>query len=98
MKYNSKMICNICGKEIVINDARIEWLKDEHDNFNPEDLYLCHKGCSVGYNSAKAMVGDFDLNSSIYNEELVFSKLNEMKEQYPYLSNDINKIISKLFI
>lgn len=98
MKYNNKMICKICGKEIAINDARVEWLKDIHNKFNPKDIYLCHKECSAGYNSGKAMVGDFDLNSPIYNEELVFSRLNEMKEQYPYLSNEINEIISKLFI
>ncbi|WP_346867278.1 MULTISPECIES: hypothetical protein [unclassified Clostridium] len=98
MKYNSKMICKICEKEIAVNDAKVEWLIDVHDKFNLKDIYLCHKECSAGYNSAKALVGDFDLNLYIYKEEYVFSRLNEMKEQYPYLSNDISEIILKLFI
>lgn len=94
--YKEKIVCMLCNKEMNINEARVEWSKDIK-NYNPLEIHICHKNCSEGYSNPRAFVSDFDIIGGIYTSTDIKNRLDELENQYPYLSENIAIIKERLF-
>lgn len=92
MTYADNCTCEICGVKCSVAAARLEWVKERKSPYLPIEMYLCHKECARGYNDPRAFVGEIDLDSIVYTEEILSERLDEMKKEWPHIKDKINYI------
>ena len=73
MKYVEYVECDVCGKNICMPKARIEW------NYSNEyQMHICHHECSHGLNHNTITLSDIILDQKLYNADTLYLRLNEI--------------------
>lgn len=93
MNYRRKVICDVCGKEIEMPKARIEW----GFNHNPT-MQICHHECSKGFNNGNINLCDMILDQSLYNSpQMVYDRLHQLEEDKSEYVSECERIIETIF-
>ena len=93
VNYRRKVICDVCGKEIEMPKARIEWGFDSDST-----MRICHHECSIGLNNGNIILSDMILDQRLYNSpQMVYVRLKQLEVDKPEYSSECERIIRTIF-
>ena len=90
MKYNERVKCDVCGQDILLPAARIEW-----NYSNPGEMQICHHDCSHGVKNDTLHLSDMILDQA-FDSDSVYERLRQIPSDYGKVYNVECKRIQKL--
>ena len=103
-KFKTSFTCDVCGQKITYPNFRIEWghtKKHSFENSSKFDfIQVCHEDCSYGIRTISSYprtYGDIIYDQLPYSAELTNTRLNELSQTNPILSEQIQSIKNNIF-
>lgn len=101
--FKKSFTCDVCGKTITYPNFRIEWgytKKPHTKNAAYDFIQVCHEDCCYVINDPSkypCTIGDIIFDQCGYTAECTYERLDELAEENPALSLDIQNIKDEIF-